>query len=60
MISVAKDRNGICTQQTDGAGIVGSELTEYSLNLNDVVFSKNFEWEVLLLFEQCKSPCFPF
>ena len=48
MISVANDRNGICTQQTDGAGIIGSELTEYSLNLNYVVFGKNFAWEVLL------------
>ena len=48
MIFVTNDRDGICTQQTNGVGIVGSELAEYPMNLNNVVFGKNFEWEVLL------------
>ena len=48
MIFVTNYRGDICTQQTDGAGIIGSELTEYSLYLNDVVFGKNFEWVVSL------------
>ena len=48
MILVTNYRGDICTQKTDGKGIIGGELTEYSLYFNDVVLSKNFKWVVSL------------